>query len=102
MKRQCESCHREFCVSTLNKHRGLYCKNCFFDILKRENINLKKENDIIIKENEKIQSEYLKYQITHGNNVNNPLKKYLLKIDLLTKILSDNNIYIDDGKKKNS
>ena len=40
---ECFTCKKHFSKKTLEKNRGVYCKTCFFYILKNENDLLKKD-----------------------------------------------------------
>ena len=40
---KCLQCLKDFSKQTLNKHRGKYCKGCYFNVLKDENKDIQEK-----------------------------------------------------------
>lgn len=94
---QCLSCKNIFSQKTLDKYRGIYCKPCFFIVLKSENDELKSENNILKLKNDELKSENDNYRIKNCQLIYKTTKIIDLehRNNIILKILNQNHIYIN-------
>ena len=46
---KCLQCLKDFSKQTLNKHRGKYCKGCYFKVLENENKDIQEKYSLNLK-----------------------------------------------------
>ena len=100
LQSKCITCSKQYTKKTLEKYRGLYCKPCFYEILIKENIDLKKAlSDQLVDTNGKYTKILYENSIYIRGHLNNGIN--LTTHEGLIKIYRKGGILLYNGGWKN-